>query len=576
MPDWFYRTVAQKSLFSMPGESGRTLALGVIGTLGRFSAGRAVIDFMGHMSPDPRLSVVVDGVVFPSRIGLGWRVDPNRQAAEGLSRFGVGCIEFNANQAIDVERADGGTLVDVESRNHRLASIPERLEVPRLIRSMGDGDTECLKLPSGKVLRVVPWDFTPKSISPDLDNGLVLQVGVRDENGLWSVPCSLPEASLEKVRYWKGRLSDSATLIVSGSVGDPEDALRLVEAGADLVLLDAALVFKGPGLVKRCNEALLQRSESPSRESVSVPLFRRAWVWGCLLGASLFLGGLATFWLAMTNVLLPYDESFLGMTSEDLRRLSPKLFDFMAHDRGTLAGTMLGLGWMYLAMARCGVRRGVHGAQTALVVSAATGFASFFSFFGFGYFDTLHAFVALALLQLTIQVLVNGDGGETECLKRPIDREDSAWRRAQWGQLVWILHAVGLLGAGGVILIIGMTSVFVSEDLSFLCMTAEQAKNLDTRMIGVVAHDRATLGGMLLASGVAMLLSVLWLYRRGGRWLWKGIFGLGLPAYSISIGIHLWVGYTDLWHLVPALLGALLWAIGLCLSKGFLFDDYSK
>lgn len=38
MPDWFYRTVA------LPGNAGRDLALGVIGTLGKSRPGRAVIE----------------------------------------------------------------------------------------------------------------------------------------------------------------------------------------------------------------------------------------------------------------------------------------------------------------------------------------------------------------------------------------------------------------------------------------------------------------------------------------------------------------------------------------------------
>ena len=204
-----------------------------------------------------------------------------------------------------------------------------------------------------------------------------------------------------------------------------------------------------------------------------------------------------------------------------------------------------------------------------MVASAVAGFASFFSFLGFGYFDTLHAFVAAVLFQLTVQIMVGADGGRA-ALAVPRDDEDGCWRRAQWGQLCWVAHAVGLVLAGGVILGIGMTRVFVSEDLAFLCMDAEQVRTMGERVVSVVAHDRATLGGMLWASGVGMLLPVLWCHQRGASWLWWAIAGLGLPAYAAALVMHAWVGYTDWRHIVPAFVGLALWAGGLVLSRGYL------
>ena len=96
MPDWFYRTVAQRALFVLPDTTGRAVALGVIGALGRSAAGGAIIDFMGHMAPDPRLAVQVAGQEFSSPMVLGWRVDPGLRATRGLARFGAGAIEVLA------------------------------------------------------------------------------------------------------------------------------------------------------------------------------------------------------------------------------------------------------------------------------------------------------------------------------------------------------------------------------------------------------------------------------------------------------------------------------------------------
>src|ERR1043165_5726639 len=112
MPDWFYRTVAQRALFSLPDEAGRAVALGIIGTLGKSEAGRAIIDFMGHMAPDPRLRVRVGGVEFPSPVGLGWRVDPEQRATRGLACFGIGCIEVCAGAQRTVSRTLDDQLED--------------------------------------------------------------------------------------------------------------------------------------------------------------------------------------------------------------------------------------------------------------------------------------------------------------------------------------------------------------------------------------------------------------------------------------------------------------------------------
>jgi len=570
MPDWFYRTAARPALFALPSPTARALALGLIGGLGRTRSGRAVIEFLGHMAPDPRLTTKIADLRLPSPIGLGWRVDPEQRATLGLSHFGVGCMELLDAPPRCVRRDEDETLVDAASPRGGVYSQSKHADVPvpLLRRRIKPDGRESLEFRPGFSLAVLPWD-TP--VRPqECDAGLVLQVGLRLPEGGWRVPASPPATLANRVREWRKHLTADAPLVVAGGVAGPEDAVALVKAGANLVLVDAGLVFRGPGLVKRCNEALLAGlpplGGAPSAEPNRL---RRAWPWAAGLGVGLFVGGLATAWLAFGRVLLPYDEHYLGLSADALRLGLPRLFAFMAHDRGTLAGTMLGLGGLYAVLGWYGLRRGIHGAKTAVVASALTGFASFFSFFGFGYFDTLHAFVALLLFQLTTQIMTGSEAGPAND-SATIDREDAAWRLAQWAQLLWLVHAAGLLLAGVVILSIGMGSVFVSEDLAFLCLTPEQAAELGPRLRGVVAHDRATLGGMLLASGVAMLLAVLWCFRRAASWLWHGVLVLGAPAYAAAIGVHLWVGYLDLRHLLPAFAGLALWALGLALGRGHL------
>lgn len=375
---------------------------------------------------------------------------------------------------------------------------------------------------------------------------------------------------VEQIRAWRQAIGDGVIAVADGFCG-PDQAVALLDAGANLLVAEAAMVFGGPGLIKRCNEALMERRRptAGAAENAATPTFRYAWPWIVCLGMSLLFGGLATLALALTRVLLPYDENYLRLSSRQLQETMPRLFAFMAHDRGTVAGVMMGLGAYYFILGACAARRRIHGVRTAAGVSSVAGFMSFFAFFGFGYFDTLHAFVAAILFQLTIQIFVGTDG-PAEAPRLLVDREDASWRRAQWGQLLWLIHAVGLLMAGGFILWIGMSSIVVREDLDFLCSTRAAMAGLNSDLLGVVAHDRATLGGMLLASGVAMLLTTLWCVRRGRKWVWTATLALGAPSYAAALGVHFYVGYTNWRHLAPAFVGLCLWSLGLALTRPYL------
>ena len=93
MPDWTYQTIFRPALMRLGAERGRRLALGAIGTLGRIPGGRRVIQLMGHMGADRRLRVEAGGLSFPSRVGLGCRLDPEGAATEAFAEFGFGFLE---------------------------------------------------------------------------------------------------------------------------------------------------------------------------------------------------------------------------------------------------------------------------------------------------------------------------------------------------------------------------------------------------------------------------------------------------------------------------------------------------
>jgi hypothetical protein len=150
---------------------------------------------------------------------------------------------------------------------------------------------------------------------------------------------------------------------------------------------------------------------------------------------------------------------------------------------------------------------------------------------------------------------------------------DAAWRRSQWGQLLCIVHAGGMLGAGLVISGIGVTHVLVHEDLEFLQTSLENVRQAHPRLLPLIAHDRSTLGGMLIANGLVFLLAGLWGFRRGEAWLWWVMAVAGASGYVAAIGVHFAVGYLDVVHLLPAFLGLSCLALGLGLSRRYLMSS---
>jgi hypothetical protein len=366
------------------------------------------------------------------------------------------------------------------------------------------------------------------------------------------------------------QLGEKPTVIGAVGIHCPANALDVLQAGADLVQVDSGLVFAGPGLPKRINEAVLyQQLQTEAGPDPPSRIGGESWFWALLMGLSMLVGGALAMLVAITRVVLPYDEAMAGLTRDELSRINDRLLAFMTHDRVTLAGTMLAVGILYSVLAWWAVRRGVHWAYLTVIVSAFAGFISFFSFLGFGYFDPFHAFVTAILFPMLL-LTVHSRLRPRRDMEPPDLWNDARWKANQWGQLAFVVHGAILIVAGSFISWVGMTSVFVPEDLEFMDTTAAHLFSAHPTLVPLIAHDRATFGGMLLACGFATLLPGLWGFRRGQAWLWWALMVAGSLAYVATIAVHWTVGYHALTHLLPAYGGlALLWAGGLA-SYGFL------
>ncbi len=307
----------------------------------------------------------------------------------------------------------------------------------------------------------------------------------------------------------------------------------------------------------------------PDEQSSIAPVTRTSWFWTLLLGISMLVGGSMALVIASTRIVLPYDESMTGMSREELTAVNDKLLMFMAHDRASLAGSMISVGALYVLLSLFGVRRGMHWARTTILVSAFTGFGSFFLFLGFGYFDPFHAFVTSILFPMLLLSLQGAMPSSTYEPPAPRmgDRREGG---SSLGRLTLIGQGVILLAAGTVISFVGVTSVFVPEDLEFMQTSAGELAAKSPRLLPLIAHDRASFGGMLLSVGWVVLLSAWLGWRRDSAWLWWAILLCGAAGYGPAIVVHLVVGYTNVWHLAPAFSGAALLLLGLVLSRPFL------
>lgn len=107
-------------------------------------------------------------------------------------------------------------------------------------------------------------------------------------------------------------------------------------------------------------------------------------------------------------------------------------------------------------------------------------------------------------------------------------------------------------------------------DLEFLGTSLQTLLTANPRLVPLVAHDRATLGGMLLSSGWLFLLSALWGFRRSASWLWWTLLTSGTFGYTAAIVVHYSVGYLSFMHLLPAFGGFAVLLLGLMLSYPFL------
>lgn len=281
-----------------------------------------------------------------------------------------------------------------------------------------------------------------------------------------------------------------------------------------------------------------------------------------LIALSLMGFGAFVIFQAATSQFLPQDTDYLGLTARQLCALRGcRVVHFMIHDRISFGGVLLAIGVMYLWLAEFPLKRGESWAWWAFAASGGTGFLSFLAYLGYGYLDTWHGAATLVLLPLFFAALVATRRLRRESVRPlPVDLRS----RGGIGRALLLASTFGIMAAGATITTVGMTSVFVPQDLQFMGITPAELQAYNARLVPLIAHDRAGFGGALLSCGVVMFLVVL--FGRPSRNLLQALGVAGLFGFGTAVGIHPVIGYTTASHLGPAVLGCAVFFAGLLTS----------
>jgi hypothetical protein len=287
----------------------------------------------------------------------------------------------------------------------------------------------------------------------------------------------------------------------------------------------------------------------------------------------LFICGVFAIFLAAAGQFLPHDVQFLGMTAAELcSHDACRIVHFMIHDRVSFGGALVGLSVLYFWLIHFPLRAGLAWAWWTLLISNVAGFASFLTYLAYGYLDTWHALATMVLLPcfaagltLTFSTLRSPRSIAsivTSAVPSPPTRP------ARWGRLLILATASAMILAGVTITAVGMTVVFVPQDLQYMGATAAGLNRLNRHLIPLIAHDRAGFGAAVLNIGF-LIFACTW-HGAPSRNLWQALGLAGGIGFSLAIGIHPLVGYNNPVHIAPACVAAATFLAGICLTGPYM------
>jgi hypothetical protein len=288
-----------------------------------------------------------------------------------------------------------------------------------------------------------------------------------------------------------------------------------------------------------------------------------------VVAAGLMFAGAFALVQSVTGRFLPQDLRYLRMDMQQLCGISNgRVAHFMFHDRVSFGGALIAMAVLYLWLERVPLKQGACWAWWTLLLSGITGFGSFLAYLGYGYLDSLHGLATLTLFPLYAGGLLLTRSSLLQNPQAVVENERSmkSWCQTQlgWGRALLLATASGLVLGGTTIMLVGMTRVFVPQDLRYLGLGAAELLAINNRLVPLIAHDRASFGGAIATCGV-LLFSCVW-FGQPSRNLWRAVLLSGCMGFCTAIVVHPLIGYTDFSHLAPAYLGVVMFSVGISLS----------
>lgn len=286
-------------------------------------------------------------------------------------------------------------------------------------------------------------------------------------------------------------------------------------------------------------------------------------------GLILILSGLFVIVQSITGHFLPHDVAYLGLDAQQLAAYNNGMITrFMFHDRISFGGSIMAVGSLYVWLAEFPLKNRESWAWYLLLFSGMIGFGSFLTYLGYDYLDTWHGVATAMLLPFFVTGLVrsyalikdNASVRDIWSAHEPVDLRS----RYGIGKLFLFFSSWGMFMAGATIMIVGMTEVFVPQDLQYMDITVCGIEKINKNLKPLIAHDRAAFGGGLSTIGLLYFFIV----KRAAPVinLWQ-IIALSMSiGFATTIGVHFFIGYTDTTHLLPAYFGVATSFVGLVLT----------
>jgi dihydroorotate dehydrogenase len=167
----------------------------------------------------------------------------------------AGLRELQEEQAL---RRLVGTLREAQER---LGALHGK-RVPMLVKVAPDLSEDDVQA-CARVLGDLQVDGVVATNTTIARDGVQHDPAAQEPGGLSGAP--LMDRSTAVLRMLRTRLPESIPLVGVGGIMGGADAAKKMAAGANLVQLYTGLVYRGPGLVGECVDAMRRRKEAPSR-----------------------------------------------------------------------------------------------------------------------------------------------------------------------------------------------------------------------------------------------------------------------------------------------------------------------